>query len=279
MSFTYEGSGAWCVNPWIADEDNGGATAQGVDATGVNVVAYLPSEQMLGEDSGAGPENQATGDPAALPDVMRDWQRVYQYAVEQYGAFQLWGRTAVLENVIASGPDESAQRADAVEVISKKPFMVVDLTATSEGGAEVFSTLVADEKIVTVSASTTAENAAAQTPYRWNYGADPSSTPPLTAAFVGKSLTGKKAKWAGDKELTGKTRVFGAVYPTADFDLAEFERSLGQNGGKLTEKVGFDPADPEATAEQVGTFVSRLKAVGRHQRRAPRRSSCRLVRS
>ena len=56
----------------------------------------------------------------------------------------------VLENVTASGADESAQRADAVEVIARKPFMVFDMTATSTGGATTFSTLVADEKIVTV---------------------------------------------------------------------------------------------------------------------------------
>ena len=94
MSFTYEGSGQWCVNPWPAGKKNGGATAEGVSATEVKVVAYLPNEQMLGEETAAGPKNQASGDPAPLQDVMRDWQRVYEYAVETYGAYQLWGRNA-----------------------------------------------------------------------------------------------------------------------------------------------------------------------------------------
>ena len=88
----------------------------------------------------------------------------------------------------------------------------------------MFSTLVARDKIVTVSPSTTAENATEQTPYRWGFGLDPSSAPPITAALVGKSLAGKKARWAGDKTLQTKTRIFGAIYPTVDFDLAGFER-------------------------------------------------------
>jgi len=115
---------------------------------------------------------------------------------------------------------------------------------------------------VTESPSTTVESATEQKPYRWGFGADPSSTPPLTAAFVGKSLAGKKARWAGDKTLQTKTRIFGAIYPTVDFDLAGFERVLGQNGGKLSEKQGFDPTDSQGTQQEVATFVGRLKSSG-----------------
>ena len=167
-----------------------------------------------------------------------------------------------IDLVTASGPDETAQRADAVAVIAKKPFMVVDMTGINTGGARVFSTVVARAKIVTFSPSTTVKSATEQTPYRWNFGADPSSTPPLTAAFVGKSLAGKKAQWAGDTTLQTKTRTFGAIYPTVDFDLAGFERVLAQNGGKLGEKLGFDPADSQGTQQQMATFVGRLKSSG-----------------
>ena len=46
----------------------------------------------------------------------------------------------------------------------------------------------------------------------------------LTAAFVARSLSGKKAQWAGEKSLASKTRSFGLVYPTTTgFDLAGFE--------------------------------------------------------
>ena len=150
---TWEGGGPWCVNPWSAGEKNGGATAQGVTATTVKVVAYLPNDQMQVNKSNI---NLANGQPAALPDAMVDWQKAYQAIVAQYGTYQLWGRTPVIESVIASGPDEASQRADAVAVIAKKPFIVFDMTLTTTTGAAVFSTLVAAKKIVTVSASTDA---------------------------------------------------------------------------------------------------------------------------
>ena len=59
-TFTYEGGGPWCVNPWPAGQNNGGATAQGVTATKVHVVAYVPNTEMLGPASAASPQNQAT---------------------------------------------------------------------------------------------------------------------------------------------------------------------------------------------------------------------------
>ena len=142
---TYAGGGPWCVNPWSAGQKNGGATAQGVTATTVKVVAYLPNDQMQINKSNV---NLANGQPSALPDVMVDFQKAYQAIVAQYGTYQLWGRTPDIESVIATGPDEASQRADAVAVIAKKPFIVFDMTATTTTGAAVFSSLVAAKKIV-----------------------------------------------------------------------------------------------------------------------------------
>ena len=256
---TYEGGGPFCVNPWPKGKNNGGATAQGVTATQVQVVAYLPNDQMSATDSSQ--INQASGKKANIADVYADWLKAYQSVTDQYGTYQLWGRTPVIDPVIASGDDEASQRADALTVLAKKPFMVVDMTKTAEGGAPVFSSLIAAKKIITVSASTDAQASTQQAPYRWNYGADPSAGPTLTAGLVGKSLTGKKAEWAGDSSLKSKTRAFGAIYPTTGFDLASFEKYLTQNGGKLTDKVSYDPTSTGAAA-QVSTQVSHLKAAG-----------------
>ena len=43
-SFNIVGGGPFCVNPWPDGKDNGGATAPGVTATEVKVVAYIPNE-------------------------------------------------------------------------------------------------------------------------------------------------------------------------------------------------------------------------------------------
>ena len=221
------------MSPWPKGKNNGGATAPGVTATEVKIVAYIPNDQMLAGGTGAaGPKNQATGAAAKIPDTIADYVKLYDFAQAQLGTYQLWGRKPNIEIVTASGADETAQRADALEVINRKPFMVVDMTATGTGGAPVFSSTVASRKILVSSASTTAKIAAAQSPYRWNYGADNDANTPLTAAFVARSLSGKKAQWAGDKTLASKTRSFGLVYPTTTgFDLAGFEALVKQNGG------------------------------------------------
>ena len=262
-SFNVVGGGPFCVNPWPAGTSNGGATAPGVTATEVKVVVYVPNEQMIAAQSGSSPpKNQATGETAKIPDTITDFQKIYDYAQAQFGTYQTWGRTPKIEIVTASGPDETAQRADALEVINRKPFIVVDTTGTATGGAPVFSSTVAARKIVVSSSSTSAEIGAQQSPYRWNYGADNDAGTPLTAAFVGRSLSGRKAQWAGDKGLASKTRSFGVVYPTSGFDLAEFQRLLKQNGGPtITQAVGYDPADP-AAADQTPTLITKLKASG-----------------
>ncbi len=262
-SMNFEGGGPFCVNPWPAGKSNGGATAPGVTAKAVKIVAYVPNDQMLAAGTASDkPKNQATGQTATVVDSITDFQKVYDYANEKFGTYQLWGRTPTYEVVTASGTDETAQRADALEVINKKPFMVVDLTATGTGGAPVFASTLAARKIPTVSASTTAKIGGQQSPYRWNYGADNDAGTPLTAAFVGGSLAGKKAQWAGDKDLASQTRKFGVVYPTTGFDLAEFQQDLKKSGGPaVAQAVGYDPTDAQV-ADQAPTFINKLKASG-----------------
>ena len=262
-SFNFVGGGPFCVNPWPAGKNNGGATAPGVTAKDVTIVAYVPNDQMLAAGTAADkPKNQATGQTASVADSITDFQKVYDFADQQLGTYQLWGRHPKFEIVTASGTDETSQRADALEAINRKPFMVVDLTATGTGGAPVFASTVAAHKILTVSAATTATIGAQQSPYRWNYGADNDAGTPLTAAFVGRSLAGRKAQWAGDKDLASQTRKFGVVYPSSGFDLAEFQRLLKQNGGPtITQAIEYDPTDAQV-ADQAPTFVNKLKASG-----------------
>ena len=180
MWFSTEGTGPYCVNPWPKGKDNGGSTAPGVTATEVKVVVYSP---------------QATADQ--FLQTIKDTQAVYQYASDTYGTYQLWGRKPVISMVGASGTDEAAQRADALKVIAMKPFMVIDVLSSSLG-APVFSAELAKAKILVASSSTTPEEGAQQSPYRWNYGTDQTATVPLDRG-VRRAL----ARW-GEGELRGR---------------------------------------------------------------------------
>ena len=140
------GGGPFCVNPWKAGKDNGGATAPGVTATSVKVLVLTPnSEQEAAQKSRGGtlPINQVTGERGTWEDAFRDFNTV----ASKSGAYQTWGRTVELEFQQSSGSDEAAQRADAIAVAAKKPFIVIDATDQALG-MPVFESEVAKSKII-----------------------------------------------------------------------------------------------------------------------------------
>ncbi|HEY7106262.1 MAG TPA: hypothetical protein VH986_07650 [Acidimicrobiia bacterium] len=264
-SFALEGTGPFCVNPWPAGKNNGGATAQGVTKDSVKVVIYIENPQMAAAGSGSqAPTDQATGKTAPVSDAIRDTLKEYQHAQDALHTYQTWGRTIDFQVFEASGPDETAQRADATAIASMKPFMVYDQTRWATGGAPALASALAAKKIVVVSASTTPKIGSEQAPYRWANAADDAASIPLTASFVGRSLAGDKAQWAGDSDLKSKTRSFGIVYPIdSTFDFASLQQQLAKNGApKLAASVGFDPNNAQQASEQAATSVLKFKGAG-----------------
>lgn len=265
-SFVFVGDGPFCVNPWPEGKDNGGATASGVTATEMKVVAYIPNAAMIDaakSRGGGAPYNQGTRQPATYQEAFADFNAVYQHAIEQSGTWQTWGREPAFEFVTATGPDEASQRADALEVIGKKPFLVIDL-ADPVSGSPVFSAAVAAKKIIVVSNSTRLENALKQRPYRWSTG-DPDAGTYLVASFLGTTLAGKdqKAQWAGDEAMTKKRRSFGAVYPSTGFSVDQLEQQLKKNDvPPLASAVEYDDTDPAKFEEAAPALVTKLKSAG-----------------
>jgi len=264
-SFGLVGAGPWCVNPWPAGKDNGGSTAAGVTKDSVKVVIYIENEQQVAASTGSQPPvDQTTGKVAPVSDAIRDTVKAFQYAVDKFHTYQTWGRTPTFEIFTATGSDEAAQRADATAIAAKKPFLVFDQTAFASGGAPALASALAAKKIVVASASTTPTIARKQDPYRWAASNDPTAAIPLTAAFVGRSLAGEKAQWAGDKNLQQKTRAFAVIYPTsADFDFTSLQPQLTKYGApKLATSVGYDPTNTDQAAQQATTYVTKIKDAG-----------------
>ena len=248
------------MNPWPEGKDNGGATAPGVTATTVKIVVRIPNEEMAAQAASTGvvqPKNQATGERVTSDKVYEDVNAMYEYATKEFGTYQLWGRTPQFEYFTASGSDEAAQRADAVEVIAKKPFMVIDVTS-----GEAFTTMVAAKKIVVFGGGDN-EAADEQAPYRWILASDPNSGPYLVASFAGSALAGKKATWAGDEQMQSQKRSFGVVYPSTGFEIDVFNSQMKKTaGGAPAESLAYDSSDPTKAPEAVPGFVTRLKSSG-----------------
>jgi hypothetical protein len=268
-SFASRGTGPLCVNPWEAGKDNGGATAPGVTKDGVKVVVYYGNEAMAAAERAAGgrlPVNQVNGQPGTWPDNFRDYDEAVQYAIERFGTYQTWGRKPVYEFVEASGPDEAAQRADAVKVIAMKPFIVIDASNQNKG-APVFEAEMAKAKIIVNGAAASAlttDEIEKQAPYRWATQADTTASVYLVANFLSNSLSGHKARWAGDEELAAKKRAFGLVTPEGVIDVDLFNSLMKKYGGERpVEAVTYD-ADSDATQldEVAKTLIAKMQQKG-----------------
>ena len=241
-----------CVRPWRDGANNGGATAQGVTKNAIKVVVLIPPEDKDRASVNGGIKNQATNANGLSKDATLDEDAVLRHS------YQTWGRTVQYEFVQATGTDESAQRADAVTVIAKKPFAVFDTaTFATGGGGTVFQQAIAAAGI-------------------------PGNDPPLSASqllepiernvaeWAGKELVGGKAQFGGDA-VKGKKRVFGVIYPGGSdgMDLPLFIKDFAKYGGKIAPNAAVSytvPTDPAqqngAFQEQAGPMIAKLKNAG-----------------
>ena len=136
-----------CVKEWKATDDNGGATAQGVTKDSIKVVVLwneLPPDQIAMPGvytNQATGRNEQGGGRASVLDENEVFKHVYE----------TWGRTVEYEFVKSTGPDETAQRADALAIKAMKPFGVLDLASSigtpGVGGGRVFEQTLVNEKV------------------------------------------------------------------------------------------------------------------------------------
>ena len=261
MDYATVGGGPLCVTPWPDGKNNGGATYAGVTGTTVKVVVLTPTpEQEAAQTSRGGslPKNQATGEQGTWEDAFRDFQTV----IVKGGAYETRGRAVELEFVQSSGSDEASQRSDALKVAELKPFIVIDATDQSLG-MPVFESEIARRKIIVNGAALTTKAALAQAPYRWSTSQDDTASIYLAGEFVGKTLSGKKAKWAGDAGLRSQPHAFGLVYPQDKVDPKLFDDVVAGFGGtKPTVSLAYDPTEPTKYEEAAPVIIGRMKAAG-----------------
>jgi hypothetical protein len=255
-----------CVRPLGADQRNGGATSRGVSKDAIKVVVLVPdsAQQEAGakEPGATPPVDQATGSLGTLEDGFRDFFEVFAHWTET------WGRDVELEFVNPSGADETAQRADALKVAEMEPFAVVDAAGANGGGAVFGSVLAAQEFLVITSggggeARGSNDDAIKQAPYRWG-NQDTGIFAINAGEFVAKTLSGRKAEWAGDEALQSETRKLAVVYPVGvgEVDIAKFDKAFRTFKGKGSiTTVPYDLGDdPSAVADEAQRLAPQVIA-------------------
>jgi hypothetical protein len=244
-----------CVKPFSGN--NGGATAQGVTKDSISIVVLAPTAAGDLSPQNGGIKNQATGTNGRTPDTYHDEDAIFAHFYETYG------RTVKYEFVTATGADEASQRADAVAVLAKKPFAVIDAASQApaglNGGGVVFDQTIAQAKLPgDVPFITVAQTYA---PYEQ-----------IDGEFTAKDGSKGKAVYGGDA-VKNTTRKVGVIYPQGSdqgIDITPFNTAYKKYGGSTIatqDEVPYTPpADPtqlaSATQEQAPTIIAKLKADG-----------------
>ena len=225
------GTGPACVRPMKKGEKNGGATAPGVTADSVKVVAVIPSPGRSAEQTKAAPPILRAGNtPSTWENAIHDYLYAYHNFYEQ------WGRAIDVEFYTSTGIDETAQRADMVAIMAMKPFAVINFDTY---GLDVLVTGLAQKKVLVQSYSTSPAESAALAPYRWGGGSDQDAAATNAAEVIGKNLVGKPAEFGGD-DVKSQTRKFGMVEVKDLIDLDAFKKNLAKyKGTKLVSESSY----------------------------------------
>ena len=234
-----------CVAPWPAGADNGGATAQGVTRTSINIVLY---------------EGPSPTPPATRASLEKQATETLDAFADHY---ELWGRTLNIHFVPYSGTDEASQRADAIQVADQiEPFLASSYLLIGSTTPTVWATELAARGVISWDETVPFADAHAQPGYRWGYDPDDRLTAISLGDYIGRRLAGRPAIFAGDASLKTSTRKFGVVYDQS-FDYATLASTLAGYAVKPADALAFDSSEDPATLEQVAaTQVERLKSDG-----------------
>ena len=164
-----------CTRPLKKGESNGGATTMGVTEeddqdrarSSATTISRTTARTMPG---GSAPVDHATEPAGVHRGLVPDWQTVLDHN------FNTWGRKFEFVTVHPTGADEAAQRADALSVAEKKPFIVVSSAPATAGGGQVFVSELVAKKIIVFYGGITNVEAGKQAPYRYLGGFDNNAT-------------------------------------------------------------------------------------------------------
>jgi hypothetical protein len=245
-----------CYAPFHGN--NGGATAQGVTATTIKIVYYVPqpNDPILSyiesaiKDTATNAQNIAT---------MQDWVNFYNHFYETYG------RKIVLVPFTATGiaSDPVASRADAVTIATNiKPFAV--------WGGPILTTAFADElaarHVLCIDCGSGDTNSYFQqrSPYVWSLGMLPQQSIVQVVEFLKKQVNGKRASFAGESDFTSRTRKFGMIDLVSSSDsatlLSDWQKSFRAAGINVAQYVTY--ASPTDLQTQAPALIAKLKAAG-----------------
>ncbi len=243
-----------CYAPFTGS--NGGATAQGVTATSIKVVVYLPEQNdpALSYIEGA---IRDTATNAETEATMQGWDGLFNHFA------QLYGRTIDLVPFVATGEstDPVAAHADALTIATNiKPFAVLDGPALETSSA--FATELASQHILCINGSINPNMSyyAAHSPYLWQLGISGQQQLTHLMTYLSREVAGRKASFAGDASLRSKTRKFGVVVLGTSTFTPSVLKQFKKAGVPIAQVVTYD--SPLDLLTSAPTLIAKLRSAG-----------------
>lgn len=239
--------------------DNGGSTYQGVTATQIKVVRYIPLSD---------PATDAVAQGLGAYDPPQDIDRISEVLRRYFNThFETYGREVVFERVAASGPSDNDQtaRADAAKIADEiKAFAV--FSDIDPGNSTFVRELAARGVMCMCSVSEADSFYQATAPYVWTSLPTARLYYRHIAEYVGKRLAGRNARYAGDASaaLKNAPRKFGLVYieankgkvnPGAREEKDVFVQELAGYGVELSEVSAYDFDFNKAQSDAANIIV------------------------
>lgn len=236
----------------FADAEPAGATAPGVTADTVKVVAWIPAE----DDPLRALVLQRIGFDATNAEL----REVYTGFTEVFAAtYQTYGRRVELAFVEASGSvlDPTATRADAVRAAE-------DLGAFAVLGGPLIGTGWTEELHARGVVCVGCPGIPDPEPTVFSVPPTSGQLRAHLVAYVAAKLAGRPAEHAGEA-LRGRQRVFGhlalGMGTGEDRGAERLREQLAEAGVALAEQVLY-PLDPGRAAELATGAVTRMQAAG-----------------
>jgi hypothetical protein len=236
---------------------NGGSTSNGVTATSINVVDYVPPPSDLTASI-----QGATGGAAASLAATRGYVAMLNHVAEMYGRHV----NLIPYNATGSSTDSVAAAADAVTVAQQ-------LHAFASIGGPLQTPVYADELAqfhvlcIACALDPTSNLVQRDSPYLWGLTPTADSLLNTAVSYLIGQLNGKDAIWAGNAAWHHRLRSFAVVSyvtspPVAGALTAEITQRLTAAHVNSALKQGLTyQLDLTTLTDQAATIAAKLKAA------------------
>jgi hypothetical protein len=242
--------------------NNGGVTSVGVTSSTITLSYRFTA------DSASFQQTLAQLGGASITETNADTERTINALVAYFNShYQFYGRKIVVDYFNGQGSEtdelqgegQQAADADAVTVAQS-----IHAFGELNGTTEPYDVALAGQKVMSFGAPYLSASFMGQyAPYMWSIDTESNQVVQAAEEFVGKSLAGGTAQYAGGS-LQGQPRKYATIAPANPYYQSAASAGVAQaaaGGYPVTDDIAYQ-LDFSTISSQAATIVSKLQADG-----------------